>query len=162
MASTSYYSCRCNTIYGSYGFNKCSNGFAVFNAIQYLINGPVNDQDATLELNNTIDLTNYPAVLIEFEQRYKKYNYDETFIEFSTDNGTTWPTSLAIELNTLVDTNDPAIQELVAINISSYVGGQSGVRVRFRWKSISSASADPNAFGSGYGWMIDDLKDNSS
>jgi hypothetical protein len=146
------------TYMGAMGSTTASNGFAVFNAIQYLINGPVNDQDATLELNNTIDLTNYPSVLIEFEQRYKKYNYDETFLEFSTDNGNTWPSSLAIQLNTQVVTNNPAVQELVAINISSYVGGQSSVRVRFRWKSISSASSDPNAYGSGYGWMIDDLK----
>jgi len=143
---------------GAMASASASNGFGVFNAIQYLINGPVNDQDATLELNNTIDLTNYPAVLIEFEQRYKKFNYDETFIEFSTDNGTTWPSSLAIPLNTQAVTNNPAVQELVAINISSYVGGQSSVRVRFRWKSISSASANPNGFGSGYGWMVDDLK----
>ena len=143
---------------GAMASTSASNGFGVFNAIQYLFNGPVNDQDATLELNNTIDLTNYPAVLIEFEQRYRKFNYDETFIEFSTDNGTTWPSSLAIPLNTQVNTNDPAIQELVAINISSFVGGQSSVRVRFRWKSISSASANPNGFGSGYGWMVDDLK----
>ncbi len=143
---------------GAMASTSASNGFAVFNAIQYLISGPVSDQDATLELKDTFDLTNYSAVSLEFEQRYKKFNYDETFIEFSTDNGTTWPTSLAIELNTLVNTNDPAIQELVAINISSYVGGQSGVKVRFRWLSISSASADPNAYGSGYGWMVDDLK----
>ena len=146
------------TYMGDMASTTASNGFAVFNAIQYLINGPVNDQDATLELNNTIDLTNYPAVLIEFEQRYKKYNYDETFLEFSTDNGNTWPSSLAIQLNTQAVTNNPAVQELVAINITSYVGGQSSVRVRFRWKSISSASANPNGFGSGYGWMVDDLK----
>lgn len=143
---------------GAMASTSASNGFGVFNAIQYLLSGPVSDQDATLELKDTFDLTNYSAVSLEFEQRYKKFNYDETFIEFSTDNGTTWPTSLAIELNTLVATNDPAIQELVAINISSYVGGQSGVKVRFRWLSISSASSDPDSYGSGYGWMVDDLK----
>ena len=143
---------------GAMASTSVSNGFGVFNAIQHLLAGSVSDQDATLELKDTFDLTNYSAVSLEFEQRYKKFNYDETFIEFSTDNGTTWPTSLAIELNTLVNTNDPAIQELVAINISSYVGGQSGVKVRFRWLSISSASSDPNAYGSGYGWMVDDLK----
>jgi hypothetical protein len=143
---------------GAMASTSASNGFGVFNAIQYLLSGPVSDQDATLELKDTFDLTNYSAVSLEFEQRYKKFNYDETFIEFSTDNGTTWPTSLAIELNTLVATNDPAIQELVAINISSYVGGQSGVKVRFRWLSISSVSSDPDSYGSGYGWMVDDLK----
>ena len=143
---------------GAMASTSASNGFGVFDAIQILLSGSVSDQDATLELKDTFDLTNYSAVSLEFEQRYRKFNYDETFIEFSTDNGSTWPTSLAIQLNTLVNTNDPAVQELVAINISSYVGGQSGVKVRFRWLSISSASSDPNGFGSGYGWMVDDLK----
>ena len=72
-------------------------------------------------------------------------------MELSTDYGTTWT---AIELNDQVTTNDPAIQELVGINISSYVGGQQGVKIRFRWTSDS----DDDSFGSGYGWLIDDLK----
>ena len=128
-----------------------SDGFAVFDGIQYLMSASVDYQDATIELNDTIDLTNYPAVSLEFEQRYRAFNYDETYIEFSTDFGQTWQ---AIQLNAQVATNDPAVQELVELNISSIVGGQANVKMRFRWTSPT----DDDSYGSGYGWMIDDLK----
>ena len=68
----------------------------------------------------------------------------------STDLGLTWT---QIELNDQVTTNDPAIQELVG-SIFLYIGGQSNVKIRFRWMSDS----DDDAYGSGYGWLIDDLK----
>ena len=73
----------------------------------------------------------------------RAFNYDKTFVELSTDYGSSWT---SIELNDQVTTNDPAIQELVGINISSYVGGQQGVKIRFRWTSDS----DDDSFGSGY------------
>ena len=139
------------TYMGTMASTSVSDGFAVFNGIQYLLTGSVDFQDAAIELNDTLDLSNYPSVTLEFEQMYKAFNYDKTFVELSTDYGTTWT---AIELNDQVTTNDPAIQELVGINISSYVGGQQGVKIRFRWTSDS----DDDSFGSGYGWLIDDLK----
>ena len=143
---------------GAMASTSASDGFAYFNGIQYILNGPVGIQDATLELKDTFDLTNFSDVNLDFEQRYKKFNYDETFIEFSTDNGATWPSSLSMQLNSQVITNDPSVQELVSLDISSYVGNQSGVKLRFRWKSDPSSSTNPNVEGSGYGWMIDDLR----
>ena len=140
-----------NTYMGGMASTSASDGFAVFNGIQYLLTANVDYQDATLELNNAIDLSNYPAVSIEFEQRYKAFNYDETYIEFSTDLGLTWQ---AIQLNDQVVTNDPSVQELVELNVSSIIGGQSNVKIRFRWISPT----DDDSFGSGYGWMVDDLK----
>jgi hypothetical protein len=131
--------------------STASDGFAVFNGIQYLLNASVDFQDAAIELNDTLDLSNYPSVTLEFEQMYRAFNYDKTFVELSTDYGSTWT---SIELNDQVTTNDPAVQELVGINISSYVGGQLGVKIRFRWTSDS----DDDSFGSGYAWLIDDLK----
>ena len=139
---------------GTMASSTSADGFAVFNGIQYLLNSSgsgVDFQNATIELNDTIDLTNYPSVTLEFEQRYRAFNYDKTYVELSTDLGLTWT---QIELNDQVTTNDPAIQELVGINISSFVGGQSVVKIRFRWMSDS----DDDAYGSGYGWLIDDLK----
>ena len=139
---------------GAMASSSAGDGFAVFNGIQYLINTSglgVDFQNATIELNDTIDFTNYPSVTLEFEQRYRAFNYDKTYVELSTDLGLTWT---QIELNDQVTTNDPAVQELVGVNISSYVGGQSGVKIRFRWISDS----DDDAYGSGYGWLIDDLK----
>ena len=139
------------TYMGTMASTTASDGFAVFNGIQHLITGTVDFQDAAIELNDTLDLSNYPSVTLEFEQFYKAFNYDKTFVELSTDYGTTWT---QIEINDQVTTNDPAMQELVGINISSYVGGQQGVKIRFRWTSDS----DDDSFGSGYGWLIDDLK----
>ena len=143
-----------DTYMGTMASSTASDGFAVFNGIQYLLNASglgVDFQNATIELNDTIDFSNYPSVTLEFEQRYRAFNYDKTYVELSTDLGLTWT---QIELNDQVTTNDPAVQELIGINISSYVGGQSDVKVRFRWMSDS----DDDAYGSGYGWLIDDLK----
>lgn len=136
---------------GSMASSTAGDGFAVFDGIQHLIAGSVDFQDAIIELNDTINLSNYPSVTLEFEQRYRAFNYDKTYVELSTDFGTTWT---QIQINDQVATNDPAIQELVGINISSYVGGQSNVKIRFRWISDS----DDDSYGSGYGWLIDDLK----
>ena len=136
---------------GAMASSTASDGFAVFNGIQYLLSANVDFQDAAIELNDTLDLSNYPSVTLEFEQMYRAFNYDKTFVELSTDFGSTWT---SIEINDQVTTNDPAIQELVGINISSYVGGQQGVKIRFRWTSDS----DDDSFGSGYAWLIDDLK----
>ena len=136
---------------GAMASSTASDGFAVFNGIQYLLSANVDFQDAAIELNDTLDLSNYPSVTLEFEQMYRAFNYDKTFVELSTDFGSTWT---SIELNDQVTTNDPAFQELVGINISSYVGGQQGVKIRFRWTSDS----DDDSFGSGYAWLIDDLK----
>ena len=139
---------------GAMASSSASDGFAVFNGIQYLLNASglgVDFQNATIELNDTIDFVNYPSVTLEFEQRYRAFNYDKTYIELSTDLGLTWT---QIEINDQITTNDPAVQELVGINISAYVGGQSNVKIRFRWMSDS----DDDAYGSGYGWLIDDLK----
>jgi hypothetical protein len=136
---------------GAMASSSAADGFAVFDGIQYLINGPIDYQDAIIELNDTLDLTNYPVVALEFEQLYRAFNYDKTFVELSTDFGATWT---QIELNDQVTTNDPAVQELIGINISSFVGGQSGVKIRFRWTSDSN----DDSYGSGYGWLIDDLK----
>ena len=143
-----------DTYMGAMASSTASDGFAVFNGIQYLLNASglgVDFQNATIELNDTIDFSNYPSVTLEFEQRYRAFNYDKTYVELSTDLGLSWT---QIELNDQVTTNDPAVQELIGINISSYVGGQSDVKIRFRWMSDS----DDDAYGSGYGWLIDDLK----
>ena len=136
---------------GAMASTSASDGFAVFNAVQYLLTATVDVQDATLEMASSIDLSGYQSVSIEFEQRYRAFNYDETYIEFSNDNGATWQQVL---INDAVVTNAPAIQEVYSLNISNFVGGSSNAKVRFRWLNQS----DDDSYGSGYGWMIDDVK----
>ena len=51
---------------GTMASSTASDGFAVFNGIQYLLNANVDFQDAAIELNDTLDLSNYPSVTLEF------------------------------------------------------------------------------------------------
>ena len=135
---------------GSMTSTTANDGFAVFNGIQYLLSPPVDLQDATIELTNTLDLSAYSNVSLKFEQHYKAFNYDQTFIELSNDNGATWT---QIELNTGVATNTYNTSN-PDLNVSAYIGGYSQVKIRFRWQTTS----DDDSYGSGYGWMIDDLE----
>ena len=135
---------------GAMTSSTASNGFAVFNGIQYLLAPPVELQDATIELNNTLDLSTYAAVSLKFEQHYKAFNSDQTFLELSNDNGVTWT---QIELNTGVATNTYNTSN-PDMNVSAYIAGASQVKIRFRW----TCTDDSDSYGSGYGWMIDDLE----
>lgn len=139
-----------NTYVGAMNSTTKANGFGAFNGVQFLINGSVDAQDATLKYMDTLDLTAYPAVKVNFEQRYRAFNSDETWLEFSTDAGATWT---GVQFNTDVITNDPAIQSLESYNVSSIIGGQDSVMMRFRWLSPTG----DDQFGSGYGWMVDDI-----
>ena len=132
-----------------------ANGFGYFNGVQYLIAGAVDPQDATLTSNDTLDFTNNPAVEISFEQRYRSFNTDQTWIEFSTNAGDTWT---GIEVNKEYITNAAAVNATKTQNISALVGGKDSVMFRFRW---INPSADDN-YGSGYGWMVDDISISSA
>jgi hypothetical protein len=140
---------------GAMNSTSKANGFGVFNGIQYLLAPPVDAQDALLTYNGTLpDLTNFPAVTVSFEQRYKAFNTDETWIEFSTNGGADW---------TGMEINKPlafgvTVQNVISVNVSSIIGNQANVMMRFRW---ISASGD-DQFGSGYGWMVDDVKISSA
>jgi hypothetical protein len=127
-----------------------SNGFAFFNGVQYLIAGQVSPQDTWVE-SDTIDLSAYTLgfITLSFNQRFRHLNYDSTLVELSEDGGTTW-TSYAV--NEGIATNDPAVQNTILKLIP--VNGSALTRIRFRWKSESSDSQ----FGSGYGWIVDDVK----
>jgi hypothetical protein len=127
-----------------------SNGFAFFNGVQYLISGTVTPQD-TWVTSDTIDLSLYPLnyITLSFNQRFRHLNFDSTLVEISEDGGQTW---VSYALNEGIVTNDPAIQNTVLKSIP--VNQSALTRIRFRWKSDSSDSQ----FGSGYGWIIDDVK----
>ncbi len=127
-----------------------SNGFAFFNGVQYLINGAVDPQDTWVK-SDTIDLSNYSLnyITVSFNQRFRHLNYDSTFVEISEDAGQSW---VSYPLNEGYATNDPAVQNTILKLIP--VTGSAVTMMRFRWKSDSA----DDQFGSGYGWMIDDVK----
>jgi hypothetical protein len=127
-----------------------SNGFAFFNGVQYLIAGSVSPQD-TWVTSDTIDLSLYALnyITLSFNQRFRHLNFDSTLVEISEDGGQSW---VSYPLNEGIVTNDPAIQSTVLKSIP--VNQSALTMIRFRWKS-DSADAQ---FGSGYGWIIDDVK----
>ncbi len=131
--------------------STAANGFGVFNGVQFLLAPPVDAQNATLTFNTAQDFTAYPSLRISFEQRYRAFNTDETWIEFSTDGGTTWS---GVQVNTAEVTNDPAVQNTIELDATPFIGGEASVMVRFRWASPSG----DDSFGSGYGWCVDDVK----
>jgi len=139
------------TYMGGMASTTASNGHASFNGIQYILAGAVNTQDVLLNYVPTINCTGLPSLTLEFEQRYRAFNSDQVIVEVSGNNGVAWTTW---EINTGMATNAPAIQETYTINISAVAGNQSQVKVRFRWFEDSG----DDAYGSGYGWCIDDFR----
>lgn len=132
------------------GSTTAANGFAAFNGIQFLLQGSVNPQDATLEYDGTFDFSGNSEVAVMFEQRYRAFNFDVVSFELSIDEGETWESFV---MNPDVLGNGPAVQNTVITDVSAVAGNQEDVRFRFRWVSDS----DNNGTGSGYGWMVDDM-----
>jgi hypothetical protein len=126
------------------------NGFAFFNGVQHLINGSVDPQESWVT-SDTIDLSSYTqgSIVLSFNQRYRHLNYDSTLVDVSIDGGQSWVT---YTVNEGFITNDPAVQNTVLKLIP--ISPSALTMLRFRWKSDS----DNDQFGSGYGWMIDDVK----
>ncbi|MEX2483652.1 MAG: T9SS type A sorting domain-containing protein [Brumimicrobium sp.] len=126
-----------------------ANGFGFFDGVTFLIGGSVDPQNAWLEMTNPIDLSGETNVIFSFEQRYRAFNTDITYVEVSVDNGATW--TGAIDVNEDVVTNDPATQNTVYQAFE--VNGATQVKFRFRWENLS----DDDLYGSGYGWFVDDV-----
>jgi hypothetical protein len=138
------------TYMGSMASTTAANGFAAFNGVQYLLTGIVEAQEPLLEYVPVINCSTHPAVTLRFQQRYRAFNSDQCFVEVSGNNGATYT---QFEINTEYATNSSAVQNEIAMNISAIAGNQSQVKVRFRWYEVSG----DDAYGSGYGWMIDDF-----
>ncbi|MBX7094696.1 MAG: T9SS type A sorting domain-containing protein [Flavobacteriales bacterium] len=140
---------------GNMASTTAANGFATFNGVQYLINGVVDPQSTTLTYGTVIDLSAHAAVTVDFEQRYRPFNSDQTFVEVSTDGGTTWT---SFELNTQYAVNATAVQNTISQNISAVAGNNATVTIRFRWEETSG----DDQYGSGYGWCVDDFSVNTA
>ncbi|MCZ4408562.1 T9SS type A sorting domain-containing protein [Cryomorphaceae bacterium 1068] len=139
---------------------SAENGFGEFDGISFLLDADVAPQNSILEYNGSIDCSSLSDVAVTFNQRARAFNYDKQFLEISTNSGTSW---IPFELNTELAFNAPAVQGEITIDITSVAAGEEDVRIRFRWFSDALSEnpdltpAQVNSFGSGYGWMIDDL-----
>jgi len=130
-----------------------TNGYAFFDGIQYLLTEPpvVEIQNSSIT-SSTIDLSLYtqPAITISFNQRFRHFNYDETYVEMSQDGGVTWVYSQ--QVNAGEATNGTSLQNNLSLIVP--VLPLANTKIRFRW----SSNSDSDDYGSGYGWMIDDVK----
>lgn len=140
-----------------------NNGFIIFDS-DYLDNGGVSSTPGqgpapaphvgTLT-TPTINLTGNNNVELSFTS-YHRYFEGRALIAFSTDGGTTWPDTLAAHLGIAVNAAT-ATNAYVALNVSSIIGNQSNVKLRFIYDGVYD---DPAATGNGgyYFWMIDDIE----
>ncbi|MGB6037261.1 MAG: hypothetical protein WBG42_13390, partial [Cryomorphaceae bacterium] len=136
------------------------NGFGEFDGISFLLDGNVAIQNSILEYDGSIDCSSLSDVAVTFNQRARAFNFDQQFLEISNDGGVSW---VPFELNTELAFNAPAVQGELTIDVTNIAAGEEDVRIRFRWFS-DALSVNPNltpaqvnSFGSGYGWLIDDL-----
>jgi hypothetical protein len=117
------------------------NGYALFDSDAVGTDGGT--QDANITFANAIDLTGHPNVVLEFNQRIRIWQTTQSFVQISTNGGTTW-TDFEVNAGRPLSV---AFEEKMSVNISSVAGGQANVRLRFNYKG----SWD-------YAWMIDDIK----
>lgn len=121
---------------------------AAFNGIQYLLSGPVGVQNCYIQ-SPVIDMSATEIISVSFNQRYRRFNNDGTFVEISKDNGVTWE---SFQVNTSAIGNGPVIQNTEVIDIPIGPNVTQGM-IRFRWESLEAN----DQFGSGYGWAIDNV-----
>lgn len=125
------------------GMTTAGNGYAFFDAIQFHAAGDI--QNAWVAMADDVDSNGESKLTLKFEQQYRAFNDDVTYVEVSLDGGTTWEQSTDVNPN--VAGNADAENTIKYINFD--VNGSSEVRFRFRWES----SAD-----GGYGWQVDDVE----
>ena len=128
------------------------NGFGMFNGRQYLVAGDVPPQNAVIEFGSTIDCSEAAGVSIQFEQTYRAFNSDRTFVEVTAGDWDTDPV-YSVEINTDIVTNATSEHKLIELSVSEIAAGQPNVRVRFRWEELAA----DDVYGAGYAWFIDDF-----
>ena len=101
--------------------------------------------------SGVINLTGYTEVDLVFNQYYRRFagptgqGVPATYIDFSTNGGTTWP--YTVMLNSGIAVNSATTRtDVAAVPIPSAVAGQANVKFRFRFD------------GDYYFWQIDDVK----
>jgi len=97
-----------------------------------------------------INTTGYAVPKLKWTQNFRKFNYDQCYVDYSIDGGVNW-TPVPVTVNNSTTTNQyaPDYPELLIPGM----GNQANVSIRFRWFNDS----DNNSYGAGYGWQIDDI-----
>lgn len=116
------------------------NGYALYDSDIVGTNGGA--QNAYITYVNSIDLSAFPNVTIDFMQRIRKFTNTVTNVQVSIDGGTVWNT---FPINA-EKPSSVTYEEAASINISSVAGGEANVRIRFQY--IGSWD---------YLWAVDDV-----
>lgn len=138
------------TYYAPIASTTVGNGFAFFEGVGFLLAGSVDVQNSWVEMTSSVDCSAESVVTFKFEQGYRAFNQDMTYVEVSLDGGATWEQTTDVNPNVAVNTS--ATETLVLRNFN--VNNSSDVRFRFRWENTST----DNGTGSGYAWQVDDAE----
>lgn len=101
------------------------------------------EQDSWIRNATPIDLSTFPAVIVQFESYYRNFQ-GSCYVEVSND-GTTW-SSFEVHGSLAVNAATPNPQ-VVSVNVSAGIGNSATAYVRFRYEG-----------GWDYAWMVDDVK----
>jgi hypothetical protein len=104
--------------------------------------------DSFIQFDN-IDLSTSQHPKVCFYQNYKKYNYDQCFVDFSNDGGITWQTE---QINQELLPNEIA-DEYYEVLIPQIFIGSTDLSIRFRWQNTTNPYQNACI-----GWEIDDIK----
>lgn len=100
---------------------------------------------------NAVDASNAPLIDIRLYQYYRCFNSDKCWIDYSTDNGTTWS---AVEFNVRgvdCETNN-SYRNWKRVTLPTVTAHQANLKLRIRWSCNSKVGG---AYG--YFWAVDDV-----
>jgi hypothetical protein len=133
-----------------------ANGFALFDSDLLGQSGTptAGDEDAYLSLVAPINCAGHSHVILSFQEAFKYYAGDSTFLEVSADNFTwnSFTINPGLAQGGWSDGYPAATVNTVNVDISAVAGSQATVYIRFRWSSLSA-----NGGGWGYSWQVDDI-----
>ncbi|MCX6256820.1 MAG: T9SS type A sorting domain-containing protein [Bacteroidia bacterium] len=125
---------------GIIGSTTAANGFALFDSDHLGTTGGT--QNASITNSAPINLTNKINTSVTFQQKYRRYQVDRTYIGIST-NGTIWTD---FEVNASLGSGQITTSP-VTVDISSVADNHSLVWLRFHYIGVWD-----------YAWMVDDVQ----
>lgn len=112
---------------------------------------PYSDQGGWIQINETFDFSGEATVALSFDQVYAGLNFDQTFVEYSTDGGANWE---RIEVNADVAANETyTSSEKFNLNTNN----STNFLIRFYYENLRSATAPETQQGS-YVWELHNVK----
>jgi hypothetical protein len=139
-----------------------SNGFVIFDSDFLDNNGIAGNFCGTGALactphhstltTSSINLLQISNLELRFNQYYRRLagpgglnTVPATYVDISTNGGTTWTTSIALN-STIAVHSYTARNSFISVDISQYAGNQANVKLRFRFE------------GDYYFWQVDDIE----